>query len=239
MIIRKTFKEKIAALPEGVVVSARDFGAPRANYATIVKALNQYEAAGILVRMSKGRYYKPRTTSFGIMPPSETEIVKDFLVKDGKTIGYITGTRAFARLALTTQVPAAITVGTNIARRPLTRGQYKISFLLQPNRIAKRDIPLLILLDALRQIKTIPATTADATIAQMIVWIRALPARDQQRLITLGKAYKPYVRAQVGAIYEYLGLAVDDLQDTLNPTTRYPLAISRTTLPTVAKWNIV
>ncbi len=238
MVVREQFKRKVAVLPEGEVVTARDFGVERKNYATIVKALNQFAEAGTLVRLSKGRYYKPRQSQFGTLPPSEREVVKDFLERDGKVIGYLTGTRAFANLALTTQVSSSIMVGTNVSRRPLTRGQYMVSFLLQPNRIEKKDIPLLVLLDALRLIKSIPASTPNDTIIQMIEWVKGLSNKDRQRLLSLCKAYKPYVRAQLGAIYEYLGYPFGDLQEGLNPTTRYPLGISLTILPTTKNWNI-
>lgn len=95
-------------------------------------------------------------------------------------------------------------VGTNVSRRPLSRGQYRITFLLQPNRIVKDDIPLLVILDALRLIKEIPGSTTDDAIAQMTVWIKGLSETDRKRLLELCRAYKPYVRAQLGAILEYL-----------------------------------
>lgn len=62
----------------------------------------------MLRRISKGRYYKPGKSRFGELLPSESEIVKDFLEKDGKVVGYIMGTRAFAALALTTQISYTI-----------------------------------------------------------------------------------------------------------------------------------
>ncbi len=239
MVIRDKVREKINSLPEGVIVTASDFDVSREYRATLIKALNQFEEAGILKRVSKGRYYKPRMSRFGELPPSEREIVKDYLEKDGKTIGYITGTRAFAGLALTTQISSTIMVGTNVSRRPVTRGQYQIVFLLQPNPIVEGDIPLLIILDALRLIKEIPATTPDVAISQIIEWIKGLSDSERDRLFELGKAYRPYVIAQIGAIYEYLGFATGDLIEMLNPVTQYKIGISERTLPTTKKWNIV
>lgn len=165
--------------------------------------------------------------------------MRDFLEKDGNTIGYITGTRAFASLALTTQISSVIMVGTNVSRRPLTRGQYRITFLLQPNRIIKEDIPLLVILDALRLIKEIPGSTPDEAMSQITVWIKDLSGTDRNRLLELCRAYKPYVRAQLGAILEHLDFPVEDLLETLNPVTHYKLGISSTVLPTIKNWNIV
>lgn len=239
MIIRDKVKQEIDRLPEGVVVSASDFDVPRQYRATLVKALNQFEYAGVIKRISKGRYYKPRASRFGELLPPEKEIVRDFLEKDGNIIGYITGTRAFAGLALTTQISSVIMIGTNVSRRPLTRGQYKITFLLQPNRIVKEDIPLFVILDALRLIKEIPGSMPDEAIKQMIVWMKELSDMEKEQLLKLCKAYKPYVRAQLGAIFEFLNIPIGDLMETLNPVSRYKLGISASVLPTVKNWNII
>lgn len=239
MVIRDYVRQEIASLPEGVVVTASDFEVPRHYRATLIKALNQFEYAGVLKKVSKGKYYKPCLSHFGEMKPSESETVKDFLQKEGKTIGYITGTRAFSGLALTTQISSDILIGTNVARRPLHRGPYKISFLLQPNSIATKNIPLLIILDALRLIKEIPASTPEETLPKIITWIKDLSASEQKRLASLAMKYRPYVRALTGAILEYLCCPFFDLQESLNPLSRYHLDISASVLPTSTKWNIV
>ena len=103
----------------------------------------------------------------------------------------------------------------------------------------KDDIPLLVILDALRLIKEIPGSTTDDAIAQMTVWIKGLSETDRKRLLELCRAYKPYVRAQLGAILEYLDFPVEDKLETLNPVSRYKLGISSTILPTTKNWNIV
>lgn len=239
MVIRDKIRQAIDSMPPGVVVSASDFDIPRNYRATLVKALNQFEEAGLLRRISKGRYYKPGKSRFGELQPPESEIVKDFLEKDGHVVGYITGTRAFAALALTTQVSSAIMVGTNVSRRPVTRGQYRITFLLQPNPIRKEDIPYFIILDALRLVKEIPAATPDESIAQITAWVGRLGENERSRLVELGKAYKPYVKAQLGAIMEYLGNHCGELLQTLNPVSRYKIGINPSVLPTAPKWNIV
>ncbi len=239
MIIRDKVRQDIDLLPEGTVVGPADFDIPLRYRATLVKALNQYESAGILKRLSKGRYYKPRKSRFGELPPSESEIIREFLERKGDVIGYITGTRAFARLALTTQISSAILIGSNIPRRPVVRGQYKISFLYQPNPIGKDDVPLLVILDALRLIKEIPGATPDEAIRQTAVWINLLSAVEQKQLLDLSKAYQPYVRAQVGAIYDFLEVPTSDLQNTINPGSRYRLGITSSALPTARNWNIL
>ena len=239
MVIRDRVKQQINTMPEGVVVTASDFDVPRCYRATLVKALNQFEEAGLLRRVAKGRYYKPGQSRFGEVSPSESEIVKDFLEKDGKIVGYITGTRVFAALALTTQISSTIMVGTNVSRRPITRDQYNITFLLQPNPIRKDDIPFFLILDALRLIKKIPAATPDETITQITAWIKGKGKVERKRLIELAKAYQPYVRALLGAIMECVEGSCDELLITLNPVTVFKIGITSSALSTAKNWNIV
>lgn len=239
MVVREQIKQRLASFPEGVVIAASDFDVPRQYRGALVKALGQFEDSGMLKRVSRGRYYKPRQSVFGELRPSEEELVKDFLTKDGKQVGYITGTRAFAALGLTTQISSSILVGTNVSRRPLYRGDTKVEFFLQPNPIVAADIHLFRYLDALKFVKKIPAATPEETILALRVRIETLSEREKARLLRLAFAYQPYVRAQVGAIFESLGQLRTDLLETLNPISRYHLGISPAALWTAPNWNIV
>lgn len=55
----------------------------------LAKALSRMATAGELCKVSKGKYYKPKETVLGKIKPANSEIVKDFLEKDGKMIGAI------------------------------------------------------------------------------------------------------------------------------------------------------
>ena len=202
-------------------------------------ALNKLVAQGKLKRLSKGKYYKPEETVFGVLPPDTNEIVKDFLLKDGKIIGYITGTNAFARIGLTTQISSTIYIGTNKYRRPLLRGTNRIEFILQPNVIQEDDISLYIILDAIRFIRSIPATTPNEAVEILLSTIKGLKKQEQHRLAELSLAYTPYVRALLGAMYEQLSLPYQQLRQSLNGTTNYKLSISEEVLPTKTNWRIL
>lgn len=239
MLIREQLRQELTSLPEGVVVTASDFDIPLQYRGALTKALNQFASAGKLKRLSKGRYYKPRQSVFGEIGPSENELIKDFLVKDGKTIGYITGVRAFASLGLTTQIASSITIGTNTPRRPVSRGRLRLSFLFQPNPITEEDIPLFRYLDALKCIKNIPASSPNEVITTIRAQVKELPKENKDRLLSLSFAYQPHVRALVGAIFESIGLFSSELKETLNPVSRYKLGISSSVLSTAPNWNIV
>ena len=224
---------------EGVVLTPADFNVSIEQQPSLIVALNRLVASKELKRLSKGKYYKPKNSVFGVLPPETTEVVKDLLVKDNKIIGYITGTNAFSQLGLTTQISSTILIGTNKYRRPIKRGANRVAFLLQPNAIAKKDINLYILLDAIRLIQSIPAATPTECIEVLIANIKNLSEPEQKRLQKLAMAYAPYVRALLGAMYEQLDLPYQPLKQSLNGTTNYRIPISTTVLPTKSNWRII
>lgn len=79
--------------------------------------------------MSKGRFYKPQIGKFGELMPDTYQIVKDLIEKNGKLIGYTTGYSVFNELALTTQMPVELQIGTSKEKKKIVRGIYRISFV--------------------------------------------------------------------------------------------------------------
>jgi len=88
-------------------------------------------------------------------------------------------------LGLTTQIPAALQIGTNKYRRAIKRGLYNISFIVQPNKITKKNVELLRILDAIRFIKEIPAATPDEACSRLISIISQLPETKIKMLANL------------------------------------------------------
>ena len=63
--------------------------------------------AGSLCRIAKGTYYRPKTSKYGIVPPSQKEIVAAFTEPDkGTVVGY----SLYNSLKLTTQVAKTVEV---------------------------------------------------------------------------------------------------------------------------------
>ena len=205
MVIGEQIKQKIASFPDGVVFTISDFGFDPGNDPALAKALSRMTASGEMCKVSKGKYYKPKETMLGRMKPISSEIVKDFLEKDGEIIGYITGPQAFAAMGLTSQISSAIMIGSGKYRRPLQRGEYKISFLKQDNPITTDNVEFLRILDAIKLIREIPAVSPDAACKAITSLIQSLPPQSTGELEKLSLAYTSYVRALLGAILEYIG----------------------------------
>jgi hypothetical protein len=129
---------------------------------------------GVIQRLSKGRFYKPKQTIFGKLKPSQEEVVKDLLEKDGKIIGYLTGISIFGQLGLTTQISNIIEIGVKGKKNNTRRGMYSIRFVQQANLITRNNIPLLQLLDSIKSIKRIPDSTPDSSYNRIKAIVKSL-----------------------------------------------------------------
>lgn len=238
MTIGDQIKQKVAAIPAGVVFTISDFGFDPSNDMALAKALSRMATAGELCKVSKGKYYKPKETVLGKIKPVNSEIVKDFLEKDGKIIGYITGPQAFATMGITSQISSSIIIGTGKYRRPLKRGEYNVLFLRQDNPITEDNIALLRILDAVKMIRDIPGASPDTACQSIISIIQELPETDMEELERLSLAYTSYVRALIGAILEYIGASATAVRKSLNGVTSYKLPISEAILPNKSNWRI-
>ncbi|WP_298358967.1 DUF6088 family protein, partial [Runella sp.] len=142
----------IERLPKGYVFTYTDFMTEVNRKEAVIKALNRMVQAGKIAKLSKGKYYKPENTVFGPLLPNQNQIVKDLLEEDGKITGYLTGYSIYNQLGLTTQISNTIQIGKRDIRPAFQRERYTISFMKQKNTITKDNIPLLQILDAIRNI---------------------------------------------------------------------------------------
>lgn len=92
IIASKLYKEKLS----GQITEAAYY-----------KTLQRMCESGELVKIAKGTYHLPKVSKYGIVPPSEKEIVTAFTENEtGTVIGY----SLYNALNLTTQIPKTITV---------------------------------------------------------------------------------------------------------------------------------
>ncbi len=88
----------------GYVFTYTDFTLEMNRKEAVIKAPNRMVVSGKIAKLSKGKYFKPKNTPFGILLPKQGQGVKDLLEEDGKTSGYLTGYRIYNQLGLKTQV---------------------------------------------------------------------------------------------------------------------------------------
>lgn len=231
----------IDRFPKGYVFTYEDFITKVNKKEAIIKALNRMVALGKIAKISKGKYYKPEKTVFGVLQPEQYQIVKDLLEQNGKTIGYLTGYSIYNQLGLTTQVSSIIQIGKNEIRSSFKRERFKISFIKQKNIITKENIPLLQILDSIRYIKKIPASTNEFVCKRIIAILKELNEKDIKTIVRLAQKYPPSTRALLGAILEENGNAsfTNVLLKSLNPITKYKISGVDKVLSSTEKWNIV
>lgn len=230
----------IGRLPKGYIFTYSDFNTEQNSKEAIIKALSRLAASGKIIKLSKGKFYKPETTPFGKLQPNQSQIVKDLLETNGKVTGYLTGYSIYNQLGLTTQISNTIQVGKNEVRPTLKRERYTITFIRQKNTITKENIPLLQLLDAIRYIKKIPDTNVSSASKRFLAIVKELSEKNKSTLVRLALKYPPATRALLGALLETSGntALTELLRKSLNPITAYKLSGVNNVLPAAKKWNI-
>lgn len=231
----------IDRLPKGYVFTYADFIAEVNKKEAVIKALNRMVKAGKIAKLSKGKYYKPEDTPFGILQPNQAQVVKDLLEEDGKTVGYLTGFSIYNKLGLTTQVSNIIQIGKNQIRPNFKRERYFISFIRQKNTITKENISLLQILDSIRYIKKIPDATIETSCKRLLSIIKNLSEKDKGTMVRLALKYPPVTKALLGALLEELkeSSLIEPLSKSINPITKYKLKGAGNLLRAAGKWNIV
>ncbi|MEO7923480.1 MAG: DUF6088 family protein [Chitinophagaceae bacterium] len=231
----------IDRLPKGYVFTYIDFYTEVKKKEAVIKALNRMAQSGKIIKLSKGKYYKPEASPFGNLQPSQAQIVKDLLEEDGKIIGYLTGYSIYNELGLTTQVSNTIQIGRNQIRPNFKRERYTISFIKQKNTITKENIYLLQILDAIRYIKKIPDASIESSCKRLLVILKGLAEQDKGSIVRLALKYPPATKALLGALldsFQQISLS-DLLYKSINHITKYKLGSAAKTLPAAEKWNIV
>jgi len=233
-------RNNIDRFPNGYVFTYSDFIDQVKNKEALAKALNRLAASGRIVKLAKGRYYKPEHSPFGELEPDQYQVVKDLLERRGKVIGYLTGLSIYNSLGLTTQIGSIIQIGRNEVRSSFQRGRYTISFVKQKNSITRENIPLLQLLDSLRFIKKIPDSSVQDSCRILQNLISDLSEKEQKTMVRLAMRYQPATRALLGAIL--CDLARDEitgkLKKSLNPLTSYTIPGVSEILSYAPEWSI-
>ena len=75
MVVASEIRNKIDSFQTGYVFTMSDFDLEPSNEMALAKLLSRLAASGEIVRISKGKYYKPKKTVFGVMKPAYEEYI--------------------------------------------------------------------------------------------------------------------------------------------------------------------
>ncbi len=240
MNIARTVKQVIGRLPPGRIFGYEVFDDYQGSTDAVVRAVNRCVDAKRLSRLSKGRFYIPKQGVLGPMKVSDNELLRDLLFRRGRRSGYITGPALYNRLGLTTQIPKTVMIATNSAAQEKDFGTIRIKIVPRRAPITEFNVPLLELLDALRDAKKVPDATIDNVVTAIADRIVAMASSDIKKLQKLAvNYYSASTRALLGTILERLErLVSSSLRRSINPTTRFNLGMNLTKWPEAMNWNI-
>ena len=182
---------KIKESKAGVWLFVRDF-ATGGNDVFISRLLSEFAEKGLLCRLSKGIYYKPVMTKFGVLMPNVQELVKAIARRDNAQV-LPTGETAANLLGLSTQVPMNYVYLTSGSARKIMVGKKTVSFKrCVPKNFACQSEFLAVLIQAMKAIgqdrladehcvvikgllmKHLPIESLDADMKNAPLWVRRL-----------------------------------------------------------------
>ena len=213
---------------------------PSENKKTVAIELSRLYKKGVINKVSKGKFYKPKKRAFGDIQPSSRDKILSYLNSDDG-ISYETGLNSFRQLGLTTQIATTTTIASSKPYRQIEIDNIKLKFIPKRVDVLKEDIYLVQILDALKDIKKIPATTPQKAFLYLKSLIQKESKDRQKKLTQYALKYTPRTRALLGAILKELGLWEEafQLKESLNPLTSFKIGLDLETLPTKKYWNII
>ena len=186
----------------------------------VAQALSRLSRQGIIQRIGKGLYYKPRQTAFGPSKPN-ISLLRSLPLR-GKGV-FPAGGAAANFLGFSTQNPAKIEVATNGSSLPrLLIGKDTIVHTRRPDTWKKFSGKDAAILDFLRQRGEFSERSPEGTVRRLLKLLRE-PGQFE-RLLHAALSEPPRVRAMLGAIGQELGCSrnqLSALRSSLNPISRF------------------
>ncbi len=235
--ISKQVQERVSKIEPGTIFGLLNFSDLGHSQAVSLE-LSRLNKKGTIERLMKGKYFTLKSSRFGKLRPSESQIL-DCLIKENG--GYFGGAIALNRAGVTTQVPSQITIRGARSTRKLKIGNIEVQFLHQGNFAANSSLSNITdIIESIRLIKRTPDGNPKETLTRVSTLLKRVSAQDLENLITLLRNERPYVRAILGALLEEIGVAkAQEIKATLNPITRYKIGISQSQLSNKEMWGIV
>ncbi len=232
--------KQVEKIPSGIIFSSRDFFLKPNSMEAVSATFSRLASKGIIKRFSKGKYFKPTEGMFGEVPLQENEILNSILKENGKILGYLSGTVAYNKMGLTTQISNEYTIATYEFRKPIQKGRIRAKFVKAYADIEENNIPLLQLLDSIKDINNIPGIDANAALELIKIKVKALALKEVKALTQLALKYPPATRALTGALLELLEYPTlsKKLLMSLNFLSKYKLGLIEKTLPNRNNWKI-
>jgi hypothetical protein len=193
-------------------------------FTAVAQTLSRLHRQGMIQRLGKGLYYRPRQTAFGPSRPNTARIRS--LAADRKGV-FPAGIAAANLLGFTTQNAARIELATDSLSLPrLFLGKDALVHTRRPaawRTLSEMDAALL---DFLRNRGESSELPPEETVEKLLQHFREHGCFE--RLLKVAPSEPPRVRAMLGAIGEQLGQiesGLAQLRESLNPLSRFDFGI--------------
>ena len=190
----------------------------------VAQALSRLTRQGILERLSKGTYYRPRQTTFGKSVPNPATVQK--LASRRKTV-FPSGISAANLLGFTTQTARRGEVSTSALSLPRKLiGADTLVHTRRPEAWAGLSDADAALLDFLRRGGRTSELSPEETTRRTLALISE--KGRMERLIKVADSEPPRVRALLGALAEEIGKNAATrtrLRASLNPLSRFDFGL--------------
>lgn len=189
-------------------------------FTAVAQALSRLTREGVIQRIGKGLYYRPRQTAFGQSKPSPGQLRSLSSQKDGI---FPAGNAAANLLGFTTQNAAKVEVSTNKLSLPrLIVGKETVIHTRRPESWKTLSSKEAALLDFLRQRGKNSELSPEETVKKLLEHFREENLFES--LIRVAESEPPRVRAMLGAIGQQIGSQkgiLIALKRSLNPLSRF------------------
>ena len=240
MTISQKIEKRIESITTGTTFRYEDLDIEASEYGAATKSIGRFVDKGTLQRASKGVFYKPRQTVFGLVKPSDYELLKPYLFKNNKRVAYITGIQLYNQMGLTTQMPFTIEISGKSRLKITKVGNIKVKSIKNFIEVTDDNYQLLGILDTFKDFDTIPDIDRTTAIKLLINNVKKLTPQQTQEFMMYALKYPPRVRAFVGATLENIDKTLDliNLKKSINPLSKYKVGITSILLPNANNWNL-
>ncbi|HWG46125.1 MAG TPA: DUF6088 family protein [Gemmataceae bacterium] len=189
-------------------------------FMAVAQTLSRLARQGVIQRLGKGMYYRPRPTAFGESRPNPA-LIRSLPVRRRRI--FPAGIAAGNLLGFTTQNPARVEVATDGLSLPrLIVGKETVIHTRRPESWRTLSETDAALLDFLRNRGACSELSPEKTAEKLLGYFRE-PGRFE-RLLKVSSSEPPRVRAMLGAIGQQVGQParrLSALKKDLNPFSRF------------------
>lgn len=223
----KRISNYFKTMPENMLIEASDVREkqfPDIPETAYYKAIERFTENGELIRLTKGVYYKPKRSRFGIVPISDLEIA-EYYTNDNR--GIIIGTRLYNEKGITTQLGKKVEVLTNRLKGDI-RNANNVTIRRSDVELNADTIPIIEAMEILQNYKKIE----DADNRRLIAYMRGFVSSYSDEVMNGVLKKRKYKKSTIAFLRNFLDhFGID------NTLSKYLSKLSVYAVPTVEEIN--